>query len=313
MRKRSLGKTGLDVSELGLGTWGLSGDAYGSVDEAEQDRVIERAAALGINLFETADCYGKGRMETRLAERLNERKDAVIVTKLGTDLKSAPPRKRFDAAFLREAFEASRERLKRDVIDVVLLHNPSSRALSRDDTLGFLRELKADGRIRAWGVSAGSGEIARTAIAQGAELLEVAYNAFASKDLTELQAEIERTGVGILARSVLAHGLLCGLWPMDKRFPSFDHRAERWTSDELKQRIRQLSALRPVVSGDVSSLRGAALRFVLNSNLVSCAVLGPRSCLQLDQLVREAGKQPYLTPNAVTALAARLREAGVEA
>ena len=65
--------------------------------------------------------------------------------------------------------------------------------------------------------------------------------------------------------------------------------------------------------GDVSSLRGAALRFVLNSNLVSCAVLGPRSCLQLDQLVREAGKQPYLTPNAVTALAARLREAGVEA
>ncbi|HEX3774940.1 MAG TPA: aldo/keto reductase [Polyangiaceae bacterium] len=313
MRKRQLGNTGLSVSELALGTWGLSGDGYTQVAEIEQDAVIDRALSLGVTLFDTADSYGKGAMERKLGQRLKD-KEAVIVTKLGTDRDALPPRKCFTPAFLRQAFEASRERLQREVVDVVLLHNPSERTLERGDATSALRELKSKDAIRAWGVSVGSASVAREAIKQGAEVLELAYNAFHSRALRELESEIREKGIGILARSVLAHGLLCGQWPTNKEFASGDHRAERWTTDDLKRRISQLNALRPCVVGSVTSLRAAALRFVLASECVSSAVLGPRGSLQLDQLLRDAGKEPpYLTPESLSALDLRLANVGVSA
>lgn len=316
MRKRPLGSTGLSVSELGLGTWGLSGDGYAPVPDAEQDSVIERALALGVTLFETADSYGKGAMEKKLGERLSQDKDSavVVVTKLGTDRGAKPVRKNFAPSFIRESFARSQERLKRDVLDVVLLHNPSEQSLLRGEASGVLEELKTKGALRAWGVSAGSTAAAREAIKQGAQVLELAYNAFHSRTLRELDTEIREKELAVLARSVLAHGLLCGQWPTNKEFASGDHRAERWTSDDLKRRISQLNALRPCVAGNVTSLRAAALRFVLANERVCCAVLGPRGALQLDQLLRDAGKEPpYLSPEALSALDLRLANVGVSA
>ena len=308
MQKRLLGSTGISVSELGLGTWGLSGDGYSPLPEAEQDGVIERALALGVTLFDTADSYGKGAMETRLGERLAAHPEAVIVTKLGTDREAVPPRKSFEPKFIRESFERSRERLKRDVIDIVLLHNPSMTTLGRGEAAGVLQELKDAGSIRAWGASVETIDVARLAIHQGTKVLELAHNAFHNRTLRTLESEIRNQEVAILARSVLAHGLLCGQWPYDKQFASTDHRSERWTSDDLKRRIMQLNAIRPCVNGStVTSLRAAALRYVLASDVVSCAVLGPRNAIQLDQLIREAGQhQPYLSPEAMEALHIRL-------
>jgi len=252
-------------------------------------------------------------MEKKLGERLKD-KEAVIVTKLGTDREATPPRKCFTPAFLRESFERSRERLKREVVDVVLLHNPSERTLERGEATAVLAELKTKGSLRAWGVSVGSTATAREAIKQGAQVLQLAYNAFHSRTLRELDAEIVEKGVGVLARSVLAHGLLCGQWPTNKEFGSGDHRAERWTSDDLKRRISQLNALRPCVVGSVTSLRATALRFVLANERVSAAMLGPRGPLQLDQLLRDAGKEPpYLSPESLSALDLRLANVGVVA
>ncbi|MEP7050434.1 MAG: aldo/keto reductase [Pseudomonadota bacterium] len=315
MRKRLLGKTGLSVSELSLGTWGLSGDGYAAVPEAEQDAVIERAVALGVTLFETADTYGKGAMETRLGERLAKHPELVIVTKLGTDREASPPRKSFAPAFIRESFERSRERLKREVVDVVLLHNPSERTLERGEASAVLDELKAAGSIRAWGASVEGIEPARAALNKGAQVLELAYSAFHHRSLRSLAPEIREKDVGVLARSVLAHGLLCGQWPTDKEFARDDHRSDRWTTDDLKRRISQLNAVRPCVNGStVTSLRAAALRFVLSEDVVSSAVLGPRNALQLDQLLRDAGKEPpYLTDVALIALMHRLDNVGISA
>jgi len=313
MRQRLLGDTGLSVTELALGTWGLCGDAYSAVSETDQDRVIDRARALGITLFETADSYAHGAMEKRLGQRLGNDQAAQFVTKVGTDRDATPPRKRFDAAFVREAFARSSERLRREVVDVVLLHNPSPGALERGEATGALRELVESGRVRAWGVSAGSVEVGRAALAQGAKVLELTHNAFHCREVRDLSAEIEQRGAGVLARSVLAHGLLCGQWPRDKTFAASDHRAERWTSDELRRRLRQLDALRPLVGGPVLSLRAGALRFVLSSSTVSSAVLGARTTLQLDTLVREAGRgPPYLSEDGLTALRARLESVGIE-
>lgn len=310
MRKRPLGKTGIDVSELALGTWGLSGDGYGPIVEPEIDRAIDRAIALGIDLYDTADVYGKGSMERRLGKRLPP--EACIVTKIGTDLDAVPTRKRFDLEHLSAAFERSRERVGRAKLDVVLLHNPTMLAMSTPAACDFLKELKRLGSIRAWGVSAGNIEVARAALRHGADVIEIAYNVFIAADLHEMAGDLAETGAGVLARSVLSHGLLTGHWSAEREFYTGDHRRDRWTSNELKLRIDQLDAVRPLIGGQVFTMRAAALRFVLSNQLVSSAVLGPRSVAQLDQLVREAGSgPPYLRDTVLAELSVRLKGAGI--
>lgn len=311
MRRRALGRTGITTGELGLGTWGLSGDAYGPVAEGEATRTIARALELGVELFDTSDAYGKGAMERALGKLL-PKASGLVVTKLGTDRDATPPRKRFDLSYLREAFEKSQERLARDAIDVVLLHNPTKEAIDKGEALEFLRELKKRGLVRAYGVSVGDVETARASIKMGAEVLELAYNAFFAKDLHDLSDDIASTETAVLARSVLAHGLLAGHWSASREFYAGDHRARRWEPHELAHRVAQLDTLRPLVSGQVLSLRAAALRFVLSNDLVSAVVLGPRSVTQLEQLVREAGEgPPYLKDTQLAELAARLKSAGI--
>ncbi|HVY46785.1 MAG TPA: aldo/keto reductase, partial [Minicystis sp.] len=178
MRSRLLGRTGLTVSELALGTWGLSGDGYGPIPEGEADRVIDRALERGVTLFDTADVYGRGEMEAKLAARLPEG-TTVLVTKIGTDRDAEPPRKCFDPTFLRIAFERCQERQKRDQLDVVLLHNPSMSTLDASQATNFMTELKKRGLVRAWGIAAGRADVAREAIHQGADVVEIAYNVLA--------------------------------------------------------------------------------------------------------------------------------------
>jgi aryl-alcohol dehydrogenase-like predicted oxidoreductase len=319
VRLRLLGKTGLVVSELALGTWGLSGDGYGAVEPAEAERVIARALDIGVTLFDTADAYGAGAMEAMLGRLLAnaaasgaQARAVTIVTKGGTDRTTDPPRKRFDPEHLRAAVLRSRKRLGRERIDLYLLHNPSADALLLGEATGALDAMKKEGLIAHWGVSAGDTDVARAAIEKGAEVLELAYNLVHSIDLHRLAGDIMVSGVGVLARSTLAHGLLAGMWSKERTFAEGDHRADRWTRLELARRVDQLDAIRFLVKGDVHTLRGAAVRFVLANHLVSSAVLGPRSVAQLEQLVREVGAGPrYLPDEDLTALPRALQKVGI--
>jgi aryl-alcohol dehydrogenase-like predicted oxidoreductase len=323
VRKRPLGKTEIEVSELSLGTWGLSGGGYGPVEDAEVDRVLDRALELGVDLFDTADVYGNGAMERRLGARLPPG-STYVVTKIGTDLDAKPPRKRFDLDHLRPAFERSRERLARERLDVVLLHNPTMRAMGMSEPFDFLKELKRLGALRAWGVSAGDEAVARAALEKGADVIEIAYNVFCTADLHAIAGLVVEKGASVLARSVLAHGLLTGLWLPSREFPIGDHRRDRWTDEDLRRRVAQLDAVRPVVTapaeGDaqppnhVDSLRAAALRFALANQVVTSVVLGPRSTEQLVELVRDAGDgPPYMRDTVLAEIAARVKGAGVAA
>lgn len=312
MRKRTLGATGLEVSELALGTWGLSGDGYGPVEEAEQDAVIDRAVALGVTLFETSDGYAEGEMERRLGRRLPKDGAVLVATRVGTDTSTAPPRKKFDPASLKAAAERSRERLERERIDILLLHNPGPQTLARPDLGAAMSELCSSGVARTWGASVGSPDAAEAAVKAGVPVLELAYNVFHRRDLDRVTEQIKEKNVGVLARSVLSYGLLCGAWPTGKTFERGDHRRDRWSDSELKRRIVQLNALRPSVSNEVTSLRAVALRYVLSNPQITSAVLGPRRTAQLDQLLRDAGKEPYLPDGGRLALENRTRTAGVQ-
>lgn len=312
MRKRPLGKTGFVVSEMAIGTWGLSGDAYGKVEEPDAELVLRRAIDIGFDLIDTADAYGGGRME-RLAGRIaKDHANVVVVTKGGIDRLTEPSRKNFATDYLRGAVERSLRRLGRDAIQVYLLHNPAPETLWNGEAAETLQALKKEGKIEHWGVAAGDEDVARAAIDKGAEVIELAYNLLHPIDLHRLSGDLMVSGCGVLARSVLGHGLLHGMWAKDRTFGEGDHRNERWTRLELEKRIDDLDAVRFLVKGDVHTLRGAAVRFVLANHNVSAAVLGPKSKEQLEQLVRETGGGPrYLHDDDLRQLPRALDKVGI--
>jgi aryl-alcohol dehydrogenase-like predicted oxidoreductase len=322
VRTRRLGKTGLSPSELAIGTWGLSGDAYGPVSEATQEAVLRRALEIGITLVETADVYGSGQMERVIGRVLAARAAAaraggaqpdevVVVTRIGVDRRASPPRKRFEPAYLRDAVEGSATRLGRRP-DVVLLHNPASSAMT-PEVIDALLALRGEGKIGHWGASVGDEATGRTALRRGAEVIELAYNLLHPADLHRLAGEVMVTGAGVLARTTLAYGLLAGTWAPDQAFPAGDHRADRWTRPELERRLEQLGALRFLVRGAVTTMRAAAVRFVLANSLVSSAVLGPRSVQQLEDMIREVGMGPvYLTDADLSRIPRALEAVGIE-
>lgn len=312
MRQRALGSTQLSVSELTLGLWQLSGEAHAPTSAEARTTVVERARALGIEVFQCAESYAHGQILSDLGRILGTDEKAKFVCLVGTDRESTPPRKRFDQEYLKRALDRALMRLGRPHLDVLLLHNPSPKAFEHDAVFDWLRGLPESGVVRCWGVSVGSPEVARLAVDHGAQVVQVPHNVFHTDELDAITSRVVEKGIGVFARSVLAHGLLCGHWPRDKEFPPGDHRAERWTPDELRRRIQQLDALRPAVGGDTPTMRALAVRYVLRSTMVSSAVIGPRTSQQLDQLVREASVgEPWVDDDKLRALEARLREVGV--
>lgn len=311
MRTRTLGKTEISVSELGLGTWGLSGNGYGPVPDTEARQVIERARLMGVTLFETADTYASGRMEKELGEVLKDPK-STVVTKWGTDLVSSPSRKNFADSFLVKCAEASRTRLGDSLRVVALLHNPSLKALKNGTGIETMKRLVTEGTIAAWGISVSDELTAEEALKHEPQVLSLPYNILHVVPFRKAAPEVEKQGTGLLVHSVLFYGLLAGRWAPTKDFRSYDHRSERWAGGALRERVRQLDAVRPLVSGDVTTMRSAAVRFALESKLVSSAILGPRSSSQIDQLVRECkAEPPYLSAGKMSALEARLTEMDV--
>jgi aryl-alcohol dehydrogenase-like predicted oxidoreductase len=313
LRRRNLGKTGLRVSEMGVGTWGLSGDGYGPVDDDEKERVLRRALDLGITLIDTADVYGAGRMERLIGRVTRGRDEVIVVTKGGIDRTTSPPHKRFERDYLRASAERSLRRLGRERIEVYLLHGPGVPDITAGDAVASLIEMKKEGKIGHWGVSVGDVDVGRAALRSGAEVVELAYNVLQAADLHRLAGEIIVAGAGVLARSTLAYGLLAGGWSKDREFGPGDHRVDRWTQLELERRIDQLEALRFLLSRDVPTLASAAVRFVLSSAIVSSAVLGPRSVSQLEDIVRDVGIGPvYLRDAELARLPRALEAVGIE-
>jgi aryl-alcohol dehydrogenase-like predicted oxidoreductase len=300
------------VSELALGTWGLSGEAYGEVHPEEAEKTIRRAFEIGLTTIDTSDAYGAGKIEVMLGRIFEGRDGVTIITRGGVDRRTDPPVQDFSPEHIEGAVKRSLLRLRRETLDVYLLHNPSAECLKRGGATDTLKSLVEKGLIAHWGAAVGHPDAAQAALDQGAEVIELAYNLFHSHDLHRIAGDVMVAGAGVLARSPLSYGLLTGTWTMDRGFPEGDHRRERWTGPELAHRVRQVEAIRFLVKGDVRSMRGAAIRFALANHLVSAVVLGPRSVLQLEQLVRETGSGPvYMPESDLAALPRALSRVGI--
>jgi aryl-alcohol dehydrogenase-like predicted oxidoreductase len=298
IRKRKLGKTGIEVTELALGSWGLCAESYGRVFPEQRLRTFARAIEQGVRVFDMAPTWGEdGASERQVAEAVGTRRSEMIyVTRGGLSAGEHGLEYDFSRAGLEACCERSLKRLDTDHTDLWLLHEPREGDLRRDDMHAAIETLKQSGKIRAWGVTVSHVDEARAALAVGAEVLSLPFSVLRQDLLREVADDAGARGVGVLARSVLLHGALAGRWSPKKKFLDEDHRKDRWSPEALAERVQQVSDLRFLVHDQVLSLASASLRFVLAHDVVSCAVIGPRTPGQVEAAVQSLASEPYLPP-----------------
>ncbi|WP_435747764.1 aldo/keto reductase [Nocardioides sp. SYSU DS0663] len=225
MEHRTLGRTGRDVSVVGLGTWQLGAD-WGEVSEADARAVLEASVAAGVDLVDTADVYGDGRSEQVIGAFLRDHPDReriTVATKMGRRVEQVPENYRLEA--FREWTDRSRRNLGVDTLDLVQLHCPPSATIDDDATYDALDTLVADGAVAAYGVSVETAEQALAAIARPhVASVQIILNAFRLKPLDRVLPAAAEAGVGIIARVPLASGLLSGRYDERTTFAADDHR-----------------------------------------------------------------------------------------
>ena len=217
METRTLGQSGVKVSVLGLGTWPMGGEWWGGTDDAESIRTIHRALELGVTLFDTAEAYAAGHAEEVLGKALVGRREGAVIAD-----KVAP--NHFAPSQIEEAFAASCQRLQTDIIDVYFLHWPNI-DLPIGPAMETLERLRGEGRIRAIGVSNFTSEEMRAASEYGTiDVLQPPYNMFWRFIEGDQLPYCQEHGIGVMAYSSLAQGLLTGNLTAETTFPEGDKR-----------------------------------------------------------------------------------------
>ena len=281
MNRRTLGRTGLSVSEVGFGGWAIGGNkfgnSYGPTDDAESQRAIRRAFELGCNFFDTADVYGHGHSEELLGAVLQDVRDQVIIaTKAGGGGDFTP-------AYLRFAVERSLERLRTDRIDLLQLHNPPITLISAMETYEPLETMKREGLIRFYGVSVHPPEEGLAAVtATMPDTVQIVYNLARREAEDTFLPAAQAANVGVIAREPLANGFLAGRYNADSVWDRGDIRTRM-----PRPYVAQLSALGQRVRdlAEKSGMTAAqlALKFVLDRGDIACAIVGMKTVRQVEE------------------------------
>ena len=295
MKLRSLGKTGVEVSEVGFGAWAIGGSSYGPTQDDASLEALEAAWEHGVTFYDTADTYGHGHSETLLARFLKGRpRDQVILaSKAGWNFYEPPSRKCFTPAHLRFACEQSLKRLDTGYLDVYQLHNPSLEEIQRGEAVEELDRLRREGKIRVIGISVHRQEEALAALQDDrVQTLQLIFNLLDQRMAGRVFQEARSRGVGLIAREPLASGLLTGKYHGDHVFEKDDHR-RRWTKEKLGLDCRKTELIRGVLAAERLSLVQAALEFVLDFEEISTVIPGVKTRAQLLENVL-ASEQPCL-------------------
>ena len=226
MHYRILGGTGLRVSVIGLGTWQFGGEWGRTFSQAEADAILDKAADLGINLIDTAECYGDHLSEGLIGDYLSrhDRSRWIVATKFGHHFNRFLDRTEdFSATGVREQLEASLRALRVETIDLYQFHSGSDKQLVNEALWAMLGEQKRAGKIRHLGISIlgkGSEPQAKEAKRLGVEVLQVIYNRLDRRPEELYFPHARRQNLGILARVPLASGFLSGKYQPGAAFPN---------------------------------------------------------------------------------------------
>jgi aryl-alcohol dehydrogenase-like predicted oxidoreductase len=223
MNSRTLGKSGYQVSEIGLGCWQLGGD-FGPLGDEVAAGILAEAAGQGINFWDTADVYGGGISEERIAAFLHDRPAPVkVATKVGRDSGLFPDG--YTKGKVRENLEGSLKRLRTETLDLVQLHCVPPGVLEAGDLLAWMEDFQAEGIVRHFGASVQTLAEARVAVRHpNLASLQIIFNLFRQDAMSELFPLAEANEVGIIVRLPLASGILAGKMNADTAFAESDHR-----------------------------------------------------------------------------------------
>jgi aryl-alcohol dehydrogenase-like predicted oxidoreductase len=315
MQFRTLGNTGIRVSEIGFGGWAIGGSAdasgtplgWGKTNDDESLAAIRRARDLGVTFFDTADSYGFGRSESLLGIVLSrKRQDVVIATKVGVVRDAgAALKKDFSKQHIFQAIDGSLRRLRSDYVDLYQVHNPTIEQLQREEIQEAMERLQEIGKIRYWGISISTNEEGIEIINRGwGHALQVLYNILNQSPATELFPLAKQKGYGIIARVPLASGLLTGKFRSGSTFAADDVRQNFLTQKRLEEALPRVDEVRAILGGSVRSLAEAALQFVLANDAVSTTIPGARNARQVETNV--AASEARLSDDVIEKLRSRL-------
>jgi aryl-alcohol dehydrogenase-like predicted oxidoreductase len=291
MRYRTLGRTGLSVSEIGFGGWAIGG-SWGEQKESDSVAALHRALDLGCNFVDTAAGYGDGRSERIIGRVLKERKETVFVaTKTPPSPGPWPPSpycrddERYSESYLRANVEERLRNLGTERIDLLQLHT-WTRAWNADPRpFEVLRKLQAEGKIRFIGVS--TPEHDQNSVIDlmrdgWLDAVQVIYNVFEQEPAAELLPVARAANVGVVVRVVFDEGVLTGKYTKDSTFGEGDFRRFYFAGDRLARAVARTERVRKEIEGSGLTLPQAAIQFALAHPAVSTVITGIRSVAQAE-------------------------------
>jgi aryl-alcohol dehydrogenase-like predicted oxidoreductase len=293
MKYRTLGKTGLSVSVVGLGTWQFGGEWGKTFSQDEVNAMLRRAKDLGINLIDTAECYGDHLSESLIGQAVkNDRSNWIIATKFGHKFHSFMNRAdERDVSHVREQLEASLRALQTDYIDLYQYHSVRDQEFRNPDLWEFLQEAKRAGKIRHIGNSISSNLDLRMqtdlSTAADVEALQVVYNRLERKAEEECFPSAMRQNLGVLARVPLASGYLSGKYKPGARFTGSDYRT---TQDQAKvdQKLREVERIRREEVPPGVDMAQWALAWCLRHPAVTAVIPGSKNVEQVEKNAKAA-------------------------
>jgi aryl-alcohol dehydrogenase-like predicted oxidoreductase len=293
LEKRTLGKSGIEVTKLGIGLWAVGGDVWGPTDDDESLSAIDAALDAGITFFDTADVYGGGHSEKLLGQAMKGRRDRFIVaTKIGwTGFDGERGRSAYDTVDkLVAGVHSNLARLQTDYVDIIQSHI-SFRDPTMEVFLEGFQKLQREGRVRAYGVSTSDFEYLNAFNADGGcATLQIDYSILNRTPEAEILPYCQQHNIGVIVRGPLAMGILTGKFAPDTQFRQDDWR-RRWQENPEEREIymqdlAKVERLRPLAQG--RTLAQLALQFVLAHPAVTVAIPGAKTARQLTDNVKAA-------------------------
>jgi aryl-alcohol dehydrogenase-like predicted oxidoreductase len=286
MKTRQLGKDGYRIGEVGLGCWQFGGD-FGDMKEETAIAVMETALENGVNFFDTANVYGAGRSENLIGRFLRDCPSPVTVaTKFGRGDDVYP--NRYSEDLMRRSVEGSLKRLGVDRLDLLQLHCIPPEVLQQGEVFDWLRKLKQEGLIKAFGASVETEAEGLLCMEQDGLLsLQVIFNIFRQKLVAKLLPQAKSRGVGIIVRLPLASGLLSGKFTKSTSFAATDHRnynrdgqffnvGETFAGLPFETGVELAGKIKAVLPDGMSMVQ-LALRWILDHDAVSVIIPGASS------------------------------------
>lgn len=293
MQYRKFGKTTIEVSEIGHGTWAM-GNMWGPTHDSESINALLKGFELGINFVDTAWVYGEGRSEKIVASALKRWKGhrVYVATKIPPQnfkwpaSHEVPVNETFPAEHILKFTEKSLQNLKTDCIDLQQLHVWSGKWLQQGDWLETLQKLKQEGKVRFIGVSINDHEpeTALQLVSSGIiDSIQVIYNIFDQAPQENLLPLCVQKGVAVIARVPFDEGSLTGTLSPETQFHKEDWRRRYFKGERLKETCERVEKLKFLVRDEIKSLSQAALKFCLSHPAVSTVIPGMRKASRLEE------------------------------